>query len=88
MISIHVRLLAMFLDYEHHSLDEIKDRFPDAREVTRRIRELHEERFGQYTVDSQSRRGFYRILRDEHPNHLIVQRRQALEGQARSFTRG
>ena len=70
-----IRVLAILLDYQDHTREEFERAIPDAREVTRRMRELRTEEFGKYPVVHDSKRG-YRLLRDAADHDLVQSNEQ------------
>lgn len=56
------RALSILRDGQYHQLSEFEEAMPDRHDVTRRIRDLRKPEFGQYAIDTITKRGWYRLV--------------------------
>lgn len=74
--DVRRKLVAVLRDLVWHTREQLLAIIPNALELTRRLRELREEKHGKYTIDFDKPRG-YRMVKDKFDadmvaNNLIV----------------
>lgn len=80
MSDVHLATLKILLDRKDHPRSDFEG---TQVEITRRLRELREERYGAWPVAYAHKRGYYLIDDRAHPNEQVQQRRRYIEEQAR-----
>jgi hypothetical protein len=80
MSDIHRDLANLLSDNMPRDRDQMEEAFPIAREITRRFRELREERFGAFEAVYNPKCGTYHIKRDQEGvlNQAAIYARQRL----------
>lgn len=81
MSDAHLDALKIILDYKVHPRSDFDG---TQAEITRRLRELRDEKWGAWpVVYDRKRGGYYLVDNRPHPDPRVQQRRKYLEEQAR-----
>ena len=80
MSDTHLAALKILLDRKGYPRSDFEG---TQGEITRRLRELREDRFGAWPVAYTAKRGYYLVDDRAHPNEQVQRRRHYIEEQAR-----